>query len=144
LRSLTQAGLVTPGEPERDGRRPQRSVHALTEAGVGELRERVQRHVVEARSGSVELTTAIAYAGVMSPTVADATFRARLERLEHQRDALAEHPPGIPEIHMLETSYGRAVLLAEILWIEEVRERLSAGSLAWPDLTATPENEAGT
>jgi DNA-binding PadR family transcriptional regulator len=144
LRSLTEAGLVTPGAPERAGRRPQRSVHTLTEAGMDELRERVQRHIVEARSGSVELTTAIAYAGVMSPTVANATFRARIEQLEHQRDALAEHPPGLPELHMLETSYGRAVLLADISWLEEIRDRLSAGTLAWPDLTPTSEKQAGT
>jgi len=73
----------------------------------------------------------------LSPAEATAQLELRVRRLEAELAdtdrALAEVPPGLPRLFVLEEDYRKEVLTAELRWLDGVIEDLRQGRLTWSE-----------
>ncbi|SDY06103.1 DNA-binding transcriptional regulator, PadR family [Amycolatopsis xylanica] len=136
LKALERADLVTSRTPERVGRRPPRTVYELTETGMADFRTKIEAGLREALPASTDFVMAVAYAGALSPDDVLSILDARADRLGQELAALQGLPDGVSEVHMLEVTYWRAVLAAEIAWIETLASRIRTHDIDWPEGTA--------
>lgn len=144
---LAEAGLITPVETSREGRRPERTVYAITDAGrdqmIDALRETLLRPSPEYR----RLAMALAFASTLEPAeVADLLERRRLEVEVHLSglntalDGTAKQ--GLPRVHVIETEYVTALERAELDWLRAAIEDIRAGRLTWAASGTGPEQDA--
>lgn len=136
LTALVEAGWVE--VEERQTPNGYRSVFATTEAGVRELRDRVERQIADPRADHDHMAQAVAYLGLLGPAEAAALLRRRaadvqaiLEDVRAGVDAAAA--AGVPELHVVEAGYAFALRRAEVTWLEETAGRIETGALAWPE-----------
>jgi DNA-binding PadR family transcriptional regulator len=130
-RRLSASGLIRPQRRRRVDRRPARVAYELTQAGYDLVRERVAADVMAAPAGSTRFVTAVAYLGMLPRQAAARVLRARLEARRSENAVLAA-APSLPEFQMLEVSYWRAVVHAEVTWLDGLARRLESGSIDWP------------
>ena len=55
-----------------------------------------------------------------------------MDSRRQELDALPGIPPGEPEVHMIEMAYWKAVLEAEIQWLNTFIDRITSRDIAWP------------
>ena len=138
--SLVKAGFIEARETVREGRRPERTVYAITAAGREEhdewLSELVSTPVREYHS----LETALALILGLPP---DEAIRLLGERVVHLKaelgrtDALlkATGDLGLAEIFVVEEEFRRAMLAAELTYVEglvtALREDKLSGTAGW-------------
>ncbi|AKU98337.1 Transcriptional regulator, PadR family [Labilithrix luteola] len=130
--SLAEAGLIAARRAERVDKRPLRTPYRLTAKGTSELRRRIEEQVLRSPAGSTQLTTSLAYIGLLSREIAASTLRTRSARLRREKDALPEMVDGIAEIHMIEVAYWRTMLTAEIRWLDTLERRIGTDDIDWP------------
>ena len=134
-KSLAAAGLVRAHRRRRVAGRPTRTPYELTDTGYDYVRTKVSRDVVSARSGSKTFILAISYIGILPRGAATEALRRRLAALRSEMTTVsAAH--SLPEYQMLEVSYWRQLLHAEIEWVETLADRLVAGTIHWPVIPA--------
>ena len=114
------------------GKRPARRAYELTDAGLDEFRVRVTAQVEQAPAASSRFTLALAYIGILSRADATAVLRRRLAALRLERAAMPSLPRGTPEVHMIEVAYWKAILDAEIRWLQTFARRIATRDIAWP------------
>jgi DNA-binding PadR family transcriptional regulator len=134
---LLDRGLIEARETTREGRRPERTVYALTDAGAdaftGRIREMVSRLAVEFPEYPVALSM------VHNLDEADGVdhiarrvihLRAKVAGLQAVADGLGDRD--LPEMYWIDLPYAQVMAAAELAFTENLLERLRAGSLAWP------------
>jgi DNA-binding PadR family transcriptional regulator len=135
---LNRLGFIQPLETSREGRRPERTVYSLTEAGREELlewlRELISRPVAEyPRFGA-----ALAFmAGVGNDKEVIALLRWRAVAI--QAEVVAGETviggtldQGIPRMFIIEEEYAQAMRRAELDFVRRLIAELESGEL-WPD-----------
>jgi DNA-binding PadR family transcriptional regulator len=140
VESLAKAGLVEAQETVREGRRPERTIYAITDAGRDEhdqwLSELLSTPVREYHS----LETALSLILGMSPDDAVRLLDERAANLETELDRtdvlLKESAAmGLAEIFLVEEEFRRAMLAAELAYVERLvtalREDKVGGVTAW-------------
>jgi DNA-binding PadR family transcriptional regulator len=138
--SLAKAGLIEPLETTREGRRPERTVYAITDAGRDEhdqwLSELIATPVREYHS----LETALALVLGLGPDQAVRLLETRVVGLKAElgrTDALlaATREMGLAEIFTVEEDFRRAMLVAELAYVEKLvtalREDRLTGMSGW-------------
>ncbi len=138
--SLGKAGLIEAQETVREGRRPERTIYAITAAGRDEhdewLAELVSTPVREYHS----LETALALILGLPPEEAVRLLGERVLHLKAEigrTDALlqATHEMGLPEVFVIEEQFRRAMLAAELAHVESLvaalREDKVSGTAGW-------------
>jgi DNA-binding PadR family transcriptional regulator len=131
-KSLVEAGLIRPQRSKRVGKRPARTAYELTDAGLKEFRARVTAHIEEAPAASARFTLGLAYVGILSRARAAAALRRRVNSRRAELDAIPTLSPDGIEVHMIETAYWKAVLEAEIQWLETFIDRITSRDIDWP------------
>ncbi len=132
---LQRDGLIVARETSRDAGRPERTVYELTDGGRETVQTWLREMLSAPRPEFPEFPAAVAHLTLLEP--ADVlrqleTRRAAIERDLAAQDALmAQAPPGLPRIFLLEEEYMRATTEAELAWITSVVEDLRAGRLTW-------------
>ncbi|MFC8730995.1 PadR family transcriptional regulator [Luteimicrobium sp. NPDC057192] len=135
LTALVEAGWV--GVDERETPTGTRSVFATTEAGVRELRDRVERQIADPRADHDHMAQAVAYLGLLDPADAADLLRRRAAEVRAIIEAIragidAAGAADLPELYVVEGGYALALRTAEATWLEETALRIQAGELAWP------------
>ncbi len=141
---LAKGGLIEATETSRDGRRPERTVYKLTEAGAEEfepwLKEGLERPVNDYPHFAAVL--AFTY-GTRKTEVVEA-LRRRATMLESEIAATkvklraTVETYGLPRIFVIEEEYLLTMKRAELEWIGKLVEDL-LGTDLWPDLSKIPE-----
>jgi DNA-binding PadR family transcriptional regulator len=145
---LADRGFIEPVEVSREGRRPERTVYAITEAGRDEL----DAWLWELASQPSEEYPAFAaplmfiYSLGLDRTIA--AFTQRAAKLEAQvsssdayRQAFATELPDFPRVFAIEEEYAQAMRRAEITWLRATIAELRDGTFPWPardDLPNSP------
>ncbi|MGH3425364.1 MAG: PadR family transcriptional regulator, partial [Nocardioidaceae bacterium] len=133
VRSLVGHGLVTlDNTPEGSTTPPQA---ALTPAGVAELRQRVERHLLDTDpSVDPRFMIALAYLGILTPRQAIDVLRERAAELRSNREALTEslNRPDIQELHMIEVHFVASRLEHDATWLTRLAQRIENSELNWP------------
>jgi DNA-binding PadR family transcriptional regulator len=135
--ALQREGLIRAKETIREGRRPERTVYALTDAGQEEfydwLRELLRLPVKE----FPQFLAGLAQVAALLPPDAAAVLRERAARLEgeiQRRRSLWEvllHENRLPRAVLIEDEYQLAMLQAELDWVRGIVAELDSGALSW-------------
>jgi DNA-binding PadR family transcriptional regulator len=131
---LERGGFIQSQETSRDGRRPERTVYALTEPGRDELQTWMREIVSEPAREFPEFAAALAFIAGLDRAEAVELLQRRILLQEAQlaaattklRGALAA---GIPRLFTLEGEYLIAMRRAEIDWVKEVAADVQNGEL---------------
>jgi DNA-binding PadR family transcriptional regulator len=131
---LERGGFIQSQETSRDGRRPERTVYALTEPGRDELQTWMREIVSEPAREFPEFAAALAFIAGLDRAEAVELLQRRILLQEAQlaaattklRGALAA---GIPRLFTLEGEYLIAMRRAEIDWVKEVAADIQNGEL---------------
>ncbi|WP_213450847.1 PadR family transcriptional regulator [Rhizomonospora bruguierae] len=134
VRNLEKHGLIEATSSGREGRRPERTVYAITDAGRVELREWLRELVAAPESEYPRLQAALSVIGVLGPEEVTDLLGQRLRALEAgiaaERAALSGYP--VPRLFLIEAEYALAMREAEAGWVRALLVELTEGT--FPDL----------
>ncbi|GIH08602.1 PadR family transcriptional regulator [Rhizocola hellebori] len=146
VQNLEKHGLIEETGSQREGRRPERTVYAITDAGRAEVRDWLRELVAEPEPELHRFEAALSVLGVLPPDEVIELLAARLraldENIARQRKALKQSEQ-VPRLFLVEAEYALAMTQAEAAWVSGLRKELMDGSLAgiqqWRDYHETGE-----
>lgn len=130
---LSRQGLIVPQETQREGRRPERTVYAITEAGRIALEEWLSETLSLPVKEYTQFEAALSLLPVLPPEEVGDLLEQRRLRLEFEVQSLRytqelvvkEH---IPRLFSIETEYWLTLREAELAWVTELAKEISRGS----------------
>lgn len=132
--SLERRGLITPVETVRDGRRPERTVYALTDAGRRELDDWLAQLISTPAREYTGFEAALSFLPVLAPETVAELLRARAAQLEADlaqrrgsRGLLGR--ADVPRVFWIEEEYRAALRRAELEYVRRLISDLQDGSL---------------
>jgi DNA-binding PadR family transcriptional regulator len=138
IESLQRSGLIEPVETQREGRRPERTVYAITAAGrakfAGWHRELLRTPAKEYPQFMAGLT----FLAHLRPEETVALLEERVRTLAavvddwRERLNVARERMGVPRLFLIEAEYAIAMGDAELAWIRATIREIQDGTLAWP------------
>jgi DNA-binding PadR family transcriptional regulator len=104
--NLEKRQLIAAVGSEREGRRPERTSYAITEAGREELRDWLRELVAQPEAELDRFEAALSVLGVLPPEevigLLEMRVRALEEQIAQQRAGLAEATTHVPRIFLVE------------------------------------------
>jgi DNA-binding PadR family transcriptional regulator len=133
---LAGAGLISPSEPGREGRRPERVEYSITETGRAALTDWVAASLAEL-SRADEFPAALSFMYALGRDRVVAILRERAASLAASiaadETALAEaEAGGTPPLFLSEHRYQLALRRAAYAWLVAFTDALRTGALTWP------------
>ncbi len=133
---LAAHGLIEPIETSRAGRRPERTVYAITERGRDEAHFRLREFIARPSQEYPAFGMALAFVQMLAPEEAAALLDRRVVAVEA---ALAAHDAvvdslikqGLDRIQVIEVEFLTAQLRAELDFARALSDDIKAGRLAW-------------
>jgi DNA-binding PadR family transcriptional regulator len=134
VEALVREGLISPRETVREGRRPERTIYELTDAGrvefLGWLRELLSVPAKEYTQFAAGLT----FLPALPPDEAAELLDGRVRRLEEEvgemrsvLDSVMEE--GLPRLFLIESEHELTLREAELRWVRELVSDISDGTL---------------
>ena len=128
VQNLEKYGLIEATGSDRDGRRPERTVYAITPAGRDELVDWLRELVAVPDATFPRFEAALSVLGVLPPDEVIPLLQTRVAGLEasivEYRDEIARSTPHVPRIFLIETEYTVAMLEAEAAWVRSLLAEL--------------------
>lgn len=131
--NLEKHGFIQATGNTRQGRRPERTVYAITDDGRAELKDWLRELIRVPVREHPRFEAALSVIGVLPPDEAMELLRLRLRDLEvevaAQRAALGELTRTLPRLFLIECEYYVALQKAEADWLRGLLNQLEDGSL---------------
>ena len=132
--ALARHGLVEARGTVREGRRPERTVYAITPAGRAELEDWLAELVSTPRKEYTSLEAALCLLAGLAPDEAARLLRSRATLLRMSLgsvDAGLELTGrmGLPELFVVEEQYRRALMEAELAFVTSLADRIERDEL---------------
>jgi DNA-binding PadR family transcriptional regulator len=133
VEALQKHALIRALEISREGRRPERTTYEITPAGVAEFEDWLAELLSTPVRDFTSLEAGLSLMPGLPPGEVTRLLTERLDRLRTDLrviDAqLAQAAAmGLPEIFVIETSYRRAMLTAEIDFVTALADRIRSGA----------------
>jgi len=138
---LQRLGFIDTVETSREGRRPERTVYAINEAGRDELKAWLRDMIARPVNDYPQFAAALAFVvGLQDREEVISELGRRAMALEAQIAAdetmlRSMAKSAIPRIFGIELEYAQAMRRAEMEWVRRFIEELKDGDL-WPDVEA--------
>ncbi|SEF10290.1 PadR family transcriptional regulator [Jiangella alba] len=134
VESLQKRGLIEAAETVREGRRPERTVYAITESGSQVMVDWMVELLSTPKKEFTQFEAALSLAGALPPDEVIELLGQRLRNLRFQQkavDAMFEEAKvvGLPRLFMIEAEFSAALLAAETAFVENLLADLRDGSL---------------
>jgi DNA-binding PadR family transcriptional regulator len=136
---LADRGFIEPVEVNREGRRPERTVYAITETGRDELLVWLWDLASEPSAEYPEFAAPLMFIYSLGKDRAIAALHQRAARLEGEissseafRRAMVADIPDFPRIFAIEDEYAQAMRQAELAWVRATLAELRDGTFPWP------------
>lgn len=153
VQSLERHGFIQPTGSHREGRRPERTVYTITDAGRAELLDWLRELVAVPQPEQSRFEAALSVLGVLPPDEATGLLGQRLRTLDEdiaaRGVALEQAGNHVARTFLIEAEYALAMRRAEAQWVRSLLAELTGGTLAglaeWRDYHETgrvPENVA--
>ncbi|GAA3507854.1 PadR family transcriptional regulator [Actinomadura keratinilytica] len=138
VRALHREGLIEEAGTARSGRRPERTVYALTDRGRVEIRDWLRELIGEPQHEFPRFVAGLSLLPALPPEEAVELLERRAERVAERlaayRARMAEtRAAGVADIHLVEDDYRIAVGQAEVEWIRRLVDALRSGAFAGMD-----------
>jgi DNA-binding PadR family transcriptional regulator len=135
VESLQKAGLITARETIREGRRPERTVYEITEAGTAEMEDWLSELLSTPGREFTSLEAGLSLMPTLPPDDAAMLLAKRAQALRIERHTLeamfAEAADlELPELFLVESRFRQAMLLAELTFVTELAEAIQSGALS--------------
>ena len=131
---LLEAGLIAVRNTERDQQYPERTVYELTEAGSQAALDWLTEILALPRNEFPQFPAALSFIMLLPPADAAAVLQQRAETLRVRLEAIdvnLQGMAGLPRAVSLDDEYQRAMIAAELAWVDGVIADLTSGSLTW-------------
>jgi DNA-binding PadR family transcriptional regulator len=141
---LQREGYIVPTETVREGRRPERTVFALTPIGEVEMRDWLADLLANPVKEFPRFEAALSLVPALPPEQVIDLLSARVTRLDHEirrlGSALAPIAGKVPRLFTIEADYYGAMLAAERRFVAALVEEIRTGTLEgvpfWKDFHA--------
>jgi DNA-binding PadR family transcriptional regulator len=141
VEALQRHGLIEAQETERPGRRPERTVYRITDAGSHELVDWLSELVSTPVKEYRQFDAALSFLPVLEPPNAMALLEQRCRRLETElasrravRALMEDHE--FPRLFALEYEYATALVEAELEWSRALVSDIDSGKLGGIEMWA--------
>jgi DNA-binding PadR family transcriptional regulator len=136
VRQLAKTGLIAEQETVRDGRRPERTVYALTDAGREEFHEWLRELLEEPRHEYPQFVAALSLVAALPPDEVVELLATRGRRLAEQRSRSAgiierTVAAGVHPLFLVEEEYRLALLDAEAAFVDDFVARITDPETGW-------------
>jgi DNA-binding PadR family transcriptional regulator len=133
---LHRSGFIEQVETGRAGRRPERTVYAITDTGRDEFATNLHDLVRYPDDEYPVFGAAIVMLHALHPHRAAALLESRIVSIEAALAAgdqlLASLTKnGLARIHIIEIEYAQALRRAELFWVRDLVQDLRSGDLTW-------------
>jgi DNA-binding PadR family transcriptional regulator len=132
---LEQGGFIKSQETSREGRRPERTVYAITETGRDEIKDWLRELVSEPVHEYPQFAAALAFVGGLAKEevvrllqLRTVGLEARIAAVDTQLKTLTTDMR-LPRLFVLEGEYGLAMDRAELEWVRKTIQEIQAGKL---------------
>jgi DNA-binding PadR family transcriptional regulator len=141
LERLEEAGLVKVVKTSRQGKRPERTVYAITPDGEDEVREWMREILSKPVKEYPEFAVGLAFVLILEKkddvillleNRAGAIEADLAAKETYTRRIAGSTGFELPRIVLLEGEYDRAMLRAELQWLRKTIRELREGTLEWP------------
>jgi DNA-binding PadR family transcriptional regulator len=134
VEALQQHGLIVIQETERSGRRPERTIYSLTNAGRMELIDWVSELISTPVKEYTRFEAGLSLIPVLPPADAAALLEQRCNHLEieiSQGRSLLQlvAQRGVERLNLIENEYLLAMREAELAWTRQFAEAIRSGTL---------------
>ncbi|MET8263438.1 PadR family transcriptional regulator [Micromonospora arida] len=130
--NLDKHHLIEAVESVREGRRPERTVYRITDAGRAELVDWARELVSTPMAEHPRFRAGLSVLAALHPDEATDLLRQRLDLLEaairQDREALDAYLREIPRLFLVESEYDLAMRDAEAAWLRALLAELTSGS----------------
>lgn len=132
---LEEGGFITSQAPSREGRRPERTVYAITERGHDEITAWMREMVSQPVNDYPQFAAALAFLAVLDKDEVVRLLRARTVLLESQiarNQTVLENLQktlAIPRLFLVEAEYGVVMNRAELEWVRSLIRDIEDGTL---------------
>jgi DNA-binding PadR family transcriptional regulator len=135
IRRLDQAGLIAVRHTERDQQYPERTVYELTDAGRLAAQDWLTDMLARPRNEFPQFPAALSFIMLLSPGQARAVLERRATALRGQLAAieadLQTYTGALPRVVLMDDEYQRAMISAELAWVDGVIADLRMGDWGW-------------
>lgn len=147
--SLEKRELIRPVETVREGKRPERTIYAITDAGRSEMQEWLSDLVAVPDKEYLQFEAALALIGALAPDDVVVLLKRRCNGLEVEigkNYAAVEQAKewNLPRLFLLEGEYVNTLLEAELAWVKGLIADIEGGVLegldGWRQWTETGTN----
>ncbi len=134
VEALQQHGLIVAQETEREGRRPERTIYRLTNAGRMELIDWISELLSTPAKEYARFEAGLSLAGALPPGDIAALLEQRCSFLEkdiaQMRSALQFiQQRGLQRLFVIESEYVLAMREAELVWTRKLAAEIRSGEL---------------
>lgn len=141
VESLQRHGLIVPAEAEREGRRPERTVYSLTDAGRIEFVDWLSELLSTPVKEYTHFEAGLSFLPALPPADVAARLRERARELElelvQMRSALGVFAASVPRLFWVEFEYRMVLRQAELDWTRELAGEIEEGKLEGSEMWTT-------
>jgi len=138
VEQLQKRGYIIPRETVREGRYPERTIYAITEAGDAELHDWLRELISTPTKEYLQFEAGLALLPVLPPDEVTALLAERLQHLDDELTRLqasfevaAAHD--VAALFLVESDYRRVLLEAERDWVADLIRRVADQTLGGLD-----------
>ncbi len=134
VESLQRHEWIVPQETEREGRRPERTVYALTDTGREQYFDWLSELIAVPVKEYTQFEAGLSFMPSVSRDEALELLRNRAELLQEELDQAKYYGDAIsdvavPRLFLIETEYWLAMREAELNWVKSLIESIENGSI---------------
>lgn len=131
---LEAGGFITSQAPSREGRRPERTVYAITETGRDEVTDWLKELLAQPVSEYPQFGAALAFFAGLDKDEVVRQLKMRTARLDGQIAGAAKQlktflDMGLPRLFLVESEYALAIKRAELDWVVSMIRDIEGGNL---------------
>jgi DNA-binding PadR family transcriptional regulator len=135
VETLAKHDLIRPLETTREGKRPERTIYEITEAGAAEHDDWLAELLSTPQREFTSLEAGLSLMAGLPPDEVARLLGERAERLRMELRALdatlgVATESGLPELFLIESEYRAALLRAELAFVTRLGGDIATGSLA--------------
>lgn len=132
--ALGREALISAQETHREGRRPERTVYALTEEGRVEFLDWLRELIGEPTKEYTQFAAGLSFMAALPPSEATVLLETRVRLLEQEvvemrgrMEATAEQ--GVARLFLVETEHELVLREAELEWVRGLVRQIEEGTL---------------